>query len=62
MRRYCILAWLPPNPEEKRVVVTLDEIVWLFDDYRVAFDWAIDELTPDWEFVVLPVLTLVVEK
>jgi len=62
MRRYCILAWLPPNPQEKKVVCDYQEAVMLFDDYQVAWDWAVDEMTPDWEFVVLPILILVVEE
>lgn len=61
MRRFCVLAWLPPNGETK-LVVTQGEVVWLFDDYHVAWGWAKDELAPDWEFVVLPMNILVVDK
>ena len=61
MKRYCVLAWLPPNGE-MRVAVNAHEVVCLFDDYHVAWGWAKDELAPDWEFVVLPITVLVVDK
>lgn len=60
-KRFCILAWLPPNPVEKTVVVNDEERVYLFDDYKVAWDWAVDQLTPDFEFVVLPISISVIE-
>ena len=58
MRYFFILAYLPSQDYDLRVVMTEgDNRVVRFAKYGLALKWCVEFLAPDWEWVILPMRT-----
>lgn len=59
---YFIVAWLPgpvPGDDVKRVVMDSEgKQVLHFGTYQEAWDFFVDNMTPDWEAIVIPMNTV----
>lgn len=62
MKKFIIMGHIPKISESLAVVGDEHGDVRLFVTYDLAWAWARDQLTPDWEFVVLPIEVAPVEQ
>ena len=51
---FFIVAWLPEDSVKRVVMDSTGTEVLHFDTYDKAWDFFVDNMTPDWECVVVP--------
>lgn len=54
-KKFVILGHVPGTSESLAVVGDKEGCVRLFDTYKKAWDWATNQLVPDWEFNIFPI-------
>lgn len=60
MRYFFILAYLPGRDYELKVVMDAYHPI-RFDTHKGAVEWCVNELAPDWEWVIVPLRTVEIE-
>lgn len=54
-KKFVIFGHIPGTSESLAVVGDKHGQVRLFNTYQKAWDWASNQLTPDWEFSIFPI-------